>query len=115
VNFELGTLIGLISTIVLAGIGYGKLQGRIDSQLEKVAALEKWKSDHEVDVATHRTVTDTRLTAFDVRLGRGEEKFEQISRDIGDIKQDLRTLLNRRRDDRPDEDHPKASLRRPST
>jgi hypothetical protein len=104
VTFELGTLLALILAIIAGAVGYGKLHGVIDALAARVGVAEDWKLAHESDAEAKRSVFDIRLTAFEVRLGRGEEKFEQISRDIGDIKKDVRTLLTRRRDDRSGED-----------
>ncbi len=100
ISLENGTALALAVAVIGAAVGYGKLQGLIESLSARVKLAEDWKDVHEKDATTQRAAYEVRLTAFDVRLGRGEEKFEQISRDITDIKVDLRTLLTRRRGDR---------------
>jgi uncharacterized protein (UPF0548 family) len=100
ITLELSILLGFAINLIGAAIGYGKLQGKIEDLKEKVKNMERWRSDHDRDVAVTRTAYDLKLTDLQVRLGRGEEKFEQISRDMIEIKGDLKTLLGRRRDDR---------------
>lgn len=68
------------------------MKTKLEQAKEQISALESW-----------RERVDERIGSAEGRLGRGEEKFEQISRDLSDIKTDLRTLLTRRRGDREPE------------
>lgn len=100
ISLESGTALTLLLAIIAAAVGYGRLQNRDENQGKSIDCLETWKKEHEKDADLKRTFYETRMTAFEVRLGKGEEKFDGISRDLIEIKNDLRTLLGRRRDDR---------------
>ena len=72
------------------------LKGKIDDLLE-------WKKEHTTEADRRQTAYDARFIAIEIRLGTGEQKFDDMADDIKEMKADLKTLLMRRRDDRKDE------------
>ncbi len=52
------------------------------------------------DMEARMNLAESRSGTLEVRLGRGEEKFDGIEKALFEIKTDIRILLSRRRKDR---------------
>jgi uncharacterized protein (DUF2141 family) len=102
VTIELGTLLALISSVVAAAVGYGKLQNQIsglkeerDQMWKEVEKLRRWEQDHERESSNVRLQIERDQGAIRQTISQKDGKLDEVIRRLGVIDSKLDKIETR--------------------
>ncbi len=93
-------VLGLVAAAIVT---FTTVRAMTEANEKEVEELKRWKEKHTEESATMRAKFDAEIGLLKTQLAVGDSKFGQVSKDIDEIKRDLRELLERRRKQRDEE------------
>lgn len=101
-TIELGTLLALISSVVVAAVGYGKLQNQIsglkeerDNMWKVIGDVRSWEQAHERESAGVRLQIERDQGTIRQSISQKDGKLDEVIRRLGVIDSKLDKIETR--------------------
>lgn len=101
-NIEHGTLLALISSVIAAAVGYGKLQNQIEAMKKdqdniwrEIGKLRLWENEHEKESARVRLEIEREHGRIRSDISSKDGKLDEVIRRLGVIDSKLDKIETR--------------------